>query len=165
MRFPWPDHVNANHLIFFATALLVAQLLSGTNPLFAICIFFYTILAGMAFNFGGGLYTFTGSFIAFQSLEVVIISQVAKVILWQPADSNLQTPLHTAAVYVAGMAAECAAVIVCSKYRRKEPFFDSRKDDSRMMEMSIAGSIIGIVSSFLLFTLGLQETGGIKQVT
>jgi hypothetical protein len=165
MRFPWPDHVNANHLIFFATALLVAQLLSGTNPLFAICIFFYVLLAGTAFNYGGGLYTFTGSFIAFQSLEVVIISQIAKVIFWQPADSNLQTPMHTAEIYVAGMAAECAAVIVCSKYRRKEPFFDSRKDESRMMEMSIAGSLIGIVSSFLLFTLGLQETGGIQQAS
>ncbi len=165
MRFPWPDHIKAKHLIFFATTLLVLQLASGTHPLFATCIFFYTLLAGTAFNFGGGLYTYTGSFIAFQSLEVVLISQVAKLILWQPADSNLQTPLHTAGIYVAGMAAECAAVIVCSKYRRKEPIFDSRKDESRMMEMSIAGSMLGIVASFLLFTLGLQSEGGIKQAS
>jgi hypothetical protein len=161
MKFPWPEHIKAKYLVLFATTLLVAQLLSGTNPLFAICIFGYTLLAGIAFNFGGGLYTFTGSFIAFQSLEVILISQVAKVILWQPADSYLQAPLHTAAIYVVGMAAECAAVIVCSKYRRKEPIFDSRKDDSRMMEMSIAASLMGMVSSFLLFTFGVDSVTGV----
>lgn len=163
MRFPWPDHIKATHLVFFATALLVAQLLTGTHPLFAICIFAYTLLAGIAFNVGGGLYTFTGSFIAFQSLEVILISQVAKVILWQPADSYLQAPLHTAAIYVVGMAAECAAVIVCAKYRRKEPIFDSRKDESRMMEMSIAASLMGMVSSFLLFTFGVDSMGAMSQ--
>jgi hypothetical protein len=166
MRFPWPEHIKTKHLVLFATALLVGQLVSGTDPLFAICIFCYTILAGIAFNIGGGLFTFTGSFIAFQSLEVILISQITKLILWQPADSNLQSPLHTASIYVVGMAAELAAVVVCAKFRRKEPIFDSRKDDSRMMEMSMAGSFLGIVSSFLLFTFGVDSvTGAMSQGT
>jgi len=162
MKFPWPDHVKMPHALFFATALMVAEMVLGTNPLYAACIFVYVLVTAMAFNAGGGLYTVSGSFIAFQSLQSILIAQIGKVFYLQPADSYLHAPVTTVAVYTVGEIALLGACIISRKYRRRIPIMDSRTDSKFTMAMSMTSSVIGIISTFLVGTIGSDQYGAIE---
>ena len=129
------------HALFFATALKVAEMVLGTNPLYAACIFVYVLVTAMAFNAGGGLYTVSGSFIAFQSLQSILIAQIGKVFYLQPADSYLHAPVTTVAVYTVGEIALLGACIISRKYRRRIPIMDSRTDSKFTMAMSMTSSV------------------------
>lgn len=150
------------HGMAFAMALMVAEILLGTNPAFAGCIFIYVMVTVMAFNAAGGLYTVSGSFIAFQSLQSLLISQIGKICYLQAADSNLHSPLTTVAIYTVGEMALLGACIITKRYRRTNPILDSRRDAKYTMAMSMTSSLIGIVTVLLVGTVGSDQFGNIE---
>jgi hypothetical protein len=151
-----------HHALFFAMALMTAELILGTNPLFAVCVFLYVLITAVAFNVAGGLYTFSGSYIAFQSLQSILISQIGKIFYLQAADSNLHSPLTTVAVYTAGELALAGACLFTRRYRRRIPIMDSRTDAKFTMAMSMTASVIGIVTAFLVGTIGSDVYGNVE---
>jgi len=157
MRVPWPSHLNLKIVMYFGLALMVAQLLMGTNPLFSVGILYFIMVAAIGFNVAGGLNTFSGSYIGFMALETIIIAQIAKLFYLQAADTHLMAPLTTIAVYDIGITCVSFAAFVASKYRRKDPFFNANKDGSRMVGMSIAASMIGMVCYMLLGLYGFES--------
>lgn len=158
MRIPWPGHLNMKGVLYFALLLMVAQLLLGTSPLFAAGVLYYILVAAIAFNMAGGLNTFSGAYVGFMSLEVLLIAQVAKVLYLQPADSHLMAPLSTIATYDIEITALAFAVAISRKYRRlKRPIFNPDKDGNRMVGMSIAASLIGMVCYMLLGLYGFTD--------
>jgi hypothetical protein len=142
---------------------MVAQLLMGTSPVFAMGVFYFIMVTAVSFNMAGGMNTFSGSFIAFMSLETIIISQVAKLFYGQAADTNLMTPLTTISVYDAGITCIAFAAFITSKYRRKSPIFNAEKDANRLVGMSIASSIIGIASLLLVGLYGFDGDLSVKK--
>jgi hypothetical protein len=157
MRIPWPTHFNLKVVFGLALALMVVQLVMGTSPFFAAGVLYFIVISTIAFNIAGGMNTFSGSFIGFMSLQTIILAQVAKVFLLQPADSHLLTPLTTISVYDTGMTCVAFAAFLSAKYKRKIPIFRADQDENRMVGMSIAASIIGAVCLSLVGLYGFQE--------
>jgi hypothetical protein len=137
----------------------------GTNPLFSVGIFYFILVAAIGFNVAGGLNTFTGSYIGFMALETIIISQVAKLFYLQAADTHLMTPLTTVAVYDMGITCVTFSAYVASKYRRKRAIFNADKDGTRMVGMSIAASLIGMVCYMLLGLYGFDSDLAVQKGT
>jgi len=143
--------------MYFGLALMLAQLLLGTSPLFSVGILYFILVAAIGFNVAGGFNTFSGSYIGFMSLQTIIISQIAKLFYLQAADTHLMAPMTTVAVYDVGITCVSFAAYVSAKYRRKDAFFSSAKDGSRLVGMSIAASLIGMVCLMLLGLYGFDS--------
>jgi hypothetical protein len=88
-------------LALFVTVLLLAggELAAGTSLAFVSMMMVALVSIGLTYNQVGGLGTFSGiMFIAF-AMRNIVISQFAKVLLFEPADKNLEAPQLTIAVY------------------------------------------------------------------
>ena len=79
--------------------LAAGELVLGTHAFFAAMMAVTLTCIGLTYNVLGGLSTLSGITFAVCTLRWVVISQFAKVILGQPADSNLVDPSLTATVY------------------------------------------------------------------
>ncbi len=165
MVLPWPSSVPFRAAVYGAVLLLILQLALGTAPAFAVAMFAYLLVTVVAFNLAGGLYTYTGSYIALQSLQSVSLAQVAKIALLQPADSNLRAPLESICVYLLGEISLLCAILVTRKFKtNSKPIFDGRRYTSRLLSMSIASTVIGVSAQIIvgLYAYGTSEKGGIE---
>lgn len=83
------------------TVLLVAigELACGTSVYFVVMMVVTLLSIGITFNMLGGLSTLSGLVFAGMALRWVVISQFAKVILLQAADSRMEVPTLTSSVY------------------------------------------------------------------
>ncbi len=83
----------------FVAVLVAGELASGTSPYFVTMMAIAVFSACVTYNILGGLGRIAGfGFIAF-ALGTLIISQVGKVVLFEPADQNLDVPQLTITVY------------------------------------------------------------------
>lgn len=98
------------------------QIGSGTDLLFAFLIFFFVVASAAAVTAAGGLKSTVGICVAWFAWQHVLISQIAKLFFWQPADSNLRDPTLTAEAYVCAILSVLAAVVVT---RRSTKFLGS----------------------------------------
>ena len=116
---------------------------------FASNILFFNLLLGTTFNFCGGLNTVFGWLLSLLAFRQVVLSQMVKVLFWQPADLNLASPIETSQVYAIGMGMICLSSLLIYKLnlnrlslvKPHSPNIDSR--------LSTAVFVIGLVSSFL----------------
>ena len=103
MRIPFPTRISLFHSCAFAIVLSIVQLLEGTPPEFALLTFAFIVIATLAFNVAGGFAYPSGSYIFFYAVLAVILGLTYKAYLGEPADSNLEVPITTMLVYVAGI--------------------------------------------------------------
>ena len=87
-----------------AIVLFALQILSGTLPLFALLVFAFSVLTYLAVIEAGGLRSLMGICVFVLALQNVLVSQAAKVFLWQPAEKPLIWPLETLGIYCLTMA-------------------------------------------------------------
>ncbi len=86
-------------VMLLVTALMAGELASGTSLYFVTMMAIAMLSACVTYNVLGGLGTIGGiGFTAF-ALSTLVIGQVAKVILFEPADQNLDVPQLTITVY------------------------------------------------------------------
>jgi hypothetical protein len=156
LRLPFPDHVSLAAVFYFASLLCVIQLLQGTNSTFALCSFLYINVAALAFNVGGGFTRTTGTFVFFNSVLGVIIGLCMKAYLGEPADSNLQAPNLTMAVYVAGMCMMLVAVFLSRRLSTKHALLGKMVTDANMQTATVGCMVTG----FLIFFAGFVVPGG-----
>jgi hypothetical protein len=156
LRLPFPDHVSLTAVFYFASLLCVIQLLQGTNSTFALCSFLYINVAALAFNVGGGLTRTTGTFVFFNSVLGVIIGLCMKAYLGEPADSNLQAPNLTMAVYVAGMCMMLVAVFLSRRLSTKHALLGKMVTDANMQTATVGCMVTG----FLIYFAGFVLPGG-----
>ncbi len=129
--------------------LFFTQVIQGTSIQFASNILFFNLLLGTTFNFCGGLNTVFGWLLSLLAFRQVVLSQMVKVLFWQPADLNLASPIETSQVYAIGMGMICLSSLLIYKLnlnrlslvKPHSPNIDSR--------LSTAVFVIGLVSSFL----------------
>jgi hypothetical protein len=155
VRLPFPERIPFKMLFFFAAMLCVAQLLEGTNGTFSLCCFFFIIIAGLAFNFAGGLTRPSGAYIFFYSVLAVILGLVWKAILGEAADSNLQSPLLTIYIYLAGISMMFVAVYLSRKVTLKRALLGDILPDHKMQTATVGCMIV----AFLIVLGGALSPG------
>jgi len=167
VRLPFPERVPFKSLVYFAAALCALQLFERTNPTFALCCFFFVLIAGVAFNIGGGMTHASGAYIFFFSVLGVILGLCWKAFLGEPADSNLQVPLLTIYIYLAGISMMLVAVYLSRKVTRRHALLGNILPDYKIQTAMIGCT----VTAFLLASIErLAPSGsgsfvsGLKQI-
>jgi hypothetical protein len=74
-----------------------------TNFLFSLLFFVFVILSVIAFNFAEGFTRLTGAYIFWYSTLIAIVGVFWKAVIGEPADSNLEAPLLSMALYSSSM--------------------------------------------------------------
>ncbi len=115
MRIHLPTHVSVPKTLLFCGVLLVAELAEGTLPLYALLVFCYFMLSVLAFNIAGGFSRPSGAYIFFYSMLAGGVGTVYKALLGQAADTHLQAPVTTIAVYTATVGALLVAAFLTRK--------------------------------------------------
>jgi len=156
MRLPFPDHVSIATVCYFAGTLCVIQLLQGTNPTFSLLSAGYIVVAAMAFNVGGGFTRTTGTFVFFNSVLGVIIGVCMKAYLGEPADSNLQAPVLTMGIYLAGMFMMLVAAFLSRRLATKNALLGKMVTDANMQTATVGC----MVTAFLIFFAGFYVPSG-----
>ena len=151
MRLPFPERVPFVPVFLFAISLCVVQLLEKTDPQFALGCFFFILLAGLAFNTGGGFTRPSGGYIFFYATLTVIVGITFKAILNEPADSNLQNPILTIQVFVAGMAMMLVAAYLSTKLKTRRALLGTMVTDANMQTATVGCLIAGVLISLAGF--------------
>jgi hypothetical protein len=79
--------------------LVIGELSTGTSAYFAAMMAIALLCIGITYNMLGGLSSFSGIIFSGFALRNIVISQFAKVILFEAADNNLEAPLLTISIY------------------------------------------------------------------
>ncbi|MGB7171715.1 MAG: hypothetical protein WBD32_22100, partial [Acidobacteriaceae bacterium] len=80
-------------------ALAVGELACGTSLYFVTMMTIAMLSIGFTYNLLGGLSTFSVIIFAAFALRTIVISQFAKVLLFEAADRNLAVPGLTITIY------------------------------------------------------------------
>lgn len=161
-----PRAIGLRPLAAVVAGLLLLQLASGTDPVFALLVSVFVILTGVTFNVSGGLTTVTGLGITAVAVKTVIFSQLVKIAFWQPADSYLEAPLHTMAVLDIGLASMLLGIMAAGP-RIRRPWLPSITQPEMLKRGAVVCAIIGGVSALLVARSGIDTnaeqvaTGGI----
>jgi len=162
---PLPSHLPMRRVIAAAFVLLVLQLLSGTELIFAQLIFLFVVLAGLTANLLGGIRTLPGFCLTMIALKLVLVSQVAKVVFWEAADHNLKQPRTTAAVLVLGLTSVLMAALVIARLKTRRVLFQGKVNLDYLQRASWIAFIIFLIASpgYLLVGTGdgYVQIGGI----
>lgn len=154
MRIPFPERVPIDGVALFAITLFVVQWLEGTPLYFRFGSAVFILIAALAFNTAGGLTRASGVYVFFYSTLVVIVGLCYKAFLGEPAQSNLLDPRTTIEVYVGGITAMLAAVIVSSRFRRKTGLLQHVLKESQMYRASVGCMLFGVVGASVIWLLG-----------
>lgn len=157
---PVPSRVHFAYVLGFATVLFTAQLISGTDSAYAALIFLFLILAGSTVNSLGGLVTLNGFVVAVMALKVVVVSQVAKVLLWQPGDSYLEIPVVTAEVLVVGMTATYGAALLVRNIKFRAPLLQPTGNLRELKVIWAVSYLLGLGSHLYSQIFGFDATTG-----
>ncbi len=149
--------------------LLTLQLCCGTEPAFAILVALFCLLTYGAVMAAGGLMSLIGATVFYLAMQNVLVSQVAKVLFWQPADSHLLQPLTTMGVYDAGMFGIYVAAVLFKRTRfaRRPPLFAPETDPTRLMWIAYISTALFLFQALFTRTTaldaetGAQNTGGL----
>jgi hypothetical protein len=156
MRLLFPERFSLVAVFYFAGLLCAIQQFQGTDSTFSLCCFAYILVAAVAFNIAGGFTRTTGAFIFFNSVLGVIIGLCVKAYLDEPADSNLQSPVLTMTVYLAGMCMMLVAALLSRKFATKRALLGKMVTDVNMQTSTVGCMVTGL----LLYFSGSVFTGG-----
>ncbi len=142
----------------FAAVLCAVQLAEGTALYFSAGCVGFILIAAVAFNLGGGLSRVSGAYVFFYSMLVVIMGLTYKALLGEPAQSNLQDPVTTIEVFLAGITGMLGAVIISQQFTRNQGLLQNILKESRMYRSSVGCILVGIFGQSAITLLG--ESGG-----
>ena len=142
--------------------LLVLQLWSGTDPAFALLVALFCSLTYLAVKEAGGPATTTGFCIVYLAVQNVLVSQVAKVILWDPADHKLIHPLVTMGVYDCTLAGIYLAAVASRRLgtTRRRPLFPPITDPERLKWIAYVSTALFVASAASTVKMGAEIGAG-----
>ena len=154
MRIPFPERIPIDRVAVFAVLLFIIQSLERTPLYFSAGCAAFLLIAALAFNAAGGLSRASGAYVFFYAVLVVVLGLCYKALLGEPADSNLRDPQTTIEVYVGGIAAMLAAVVVSRRFARKSALLQNVLKDSDMYRSCVGCIVFGIGGVFIISLLG-----------
>ncbi len=158
MRITLPQRIPVSKAFLCTSLLVLAELLEGTDPLYAVMVFCYFMLSVFAFNMAGGFTRPSGAYVFYYSTLAGGVGTVYKAVLGQPANTHLQAPLLVISVYTATVFALLCAVFLT---RRIVNTTDGIADLMHVPKLDFATSALGcVVMVFLLdFVAGFLGAG------
>jgi hypothetical protein len=165
MRLIYPTRININHVLIVAVMLLFAQLLDGTDPIFAFLACLTIVLSAITFNILDGLGTVSGAFVIFMAIPTFLSLIFIKVITWEPSDKHFTWPLVTITATALGWAGIMVAAALSRKFgaRRNIVRFSAR-DLENLKNTSAGLLVIGLFSQILLTNYNTGQNGTIWSI-
>lgn len=142
--------------------LFCAQIVTGTGPWFALGVSVFALLTIQALKAAGGFATLTGICIGFLACQNVLISQVAKVVLDQPADTPLFQPLATIGVYDLTMAGIWVGALTIRRltFQAKRPLAPRTTDPVFLFRLSLVSLALAFVQQAASHIFGVDSNTG-----
>lgn len=147
-------------LLITVLALALGELASGTG-LYWIAMMAITLSCiGITYNMLGGLSRISGFLFAAMASATIVISQFAKVILFEPADRNIQAPHQTITVYALYYFCLMVGVFLFGWIRLKlpKPLEPSSLTESR--SLYFVSLTVGIIASAIFW---IDEFGTLEE--
>jgi hypothetical protein len=154
VRIPFPERVPISGVAVFAVALFLVQWLEGTALYFSAGCVAFILISALAFNSAGGLTRAAGAYVFFYSTLVVIVGVCYKAYLAEPAHTNLVVPRTDMEVYIGGITAMYATVLVSRRFARKSGLLQNLLPEESMYRASIGCIAFGISGASLIELLG-----------
>lgn len=136
-------------LLISGPAIFFGEVACGTNTLFAALMAVSVFCAGLTYNLLGGLGTLGGMAFAMLALRSVVISQIAKIVLRQPADSPMSEPLLTASVYATFYGAALVGCFTFGRLRLPLPRPAEPQAESQSSVLYFVCLVLGTLGSVL----------------
>ncbi len=149
-------------MLIVAVSLLLAQLLDGTDPIFAFLACLTLVFSAMAFNVLDGLATTSGAYVFFMAIPTFVILIFLKVLTWEPSDKHFQQPMITITATAIGWAGILAAAGLSRRFSTRRNFVRFTTRDLENLKNTSAGLlVIGLFSQVLLTNYNTGGTGTI----
>jgi len=164
VRLSLPTRVPLQKVFIFALALFCVQLFQRTNVFFALMFFGFLVMSALAFNIAEGFSRLTGAYIFWYATLIVLIGVFWKVVVNEPADSNLQAPMLDMALYTASMAMLLGVTLVNRRIDLRSMGVGSGFGGAKV-DLSVAGlgcCITSIAIDFLGAIFGVAPGGVIS---
>lgn len=162
MRLTLPTHISVPGTVAFAGTLVCVQQLQHTSLAFSLMFFTFTVVSTLCFNLAGGMSRPSGGYIFFFALLTVIIGVTLKAILNEPADSNLETPLLTMAVYTCGILVMLPTVLLAKKLTGRPKGLASLIGGNRInLRYSGIGCMIVGIFIFIINMFVVNQSGSL----
>ncbi len=160
MRIPYPTRININHVLIVVLLLLFAQLLDGSDPVFAFLGSLAIVFSALAFNVLNGLGTVSGAFVIFMAIPTFVGLIVVKVLTWEPSNRHFEQPLITIAATAIGWAGILMAAGLSRKFSTRRNIVRFTARDLENLKNTSAGLlVIGLFSQILLTNYNTGANG------
>jgi hypothetical protein len=160
MRIPYPTRININHVLIVVLLLLFAQLLDGSDPVFAFLGSLAIVFSALAFNVLNGLGTVSGAFASFMAIPTFVGLIVVKVLTWEPSNRHFEQPLITIAATAIGWAGILMAAGLSRKFSTRRNIVRFTARDLENLKNTSAGLlVIGLFSQILLTNYNTGANG------
>ncbi len=160
MRLPYPTRLNINHVLIVVLMLLFAQLLDGTDPVFAFMASLSCIFSALAFNILGGLGSVSGAFVIFAAIPTFALLIFIKVFSWEPTDKHFQEPFITITATALGWAGILVAAAISRRFATRRNIVRFTARDLENLKNTSAGLLaIGVFSQVLLSNYNTGQNG------
>jgi len=162
MRLPYPTRFNINHVLIVALVLLFAQLLDGTDPVFAFLACVSLVFSAMAFNVLDGLATTAGAFVLFMALPTFALLLITKVLYWEPTNKHFEQPMLTISATAIGWLGILIAALLSGRFATRRNLVRFTARDLENLKNTSAGLlVIGLFSQILLSNYNTGANGTI----
>lgn len=156
MRLPFPERLRLTPVTLFALGLSTIQVAQGTAPLFALGSFVFIIVSAIAFNVAGGITRPSGAYVFSFAVLAVILGLIWKVVIGEPADSNLQYPLLTIGVYVGSIFSMLGAAYISKQLTTRRALLADFVTDANMQSATSGCLVTGLFLVFLFSVLPVE---------
>ncbi len=160
MRIPYPTRLNINHVLIATLFLLFAQLLDGTDPVFAFLACVSIVFSALAFNVLNGLGSVSGAYVIFTAIPTFVILILLKVFTWEPSDRHFEQPLITITATAIGWGGILVAAALSRRFSARRNIVRFTARDLENLKNTSAGLLgIGLVSQILLANFNTGANG------
>jgi hypothetical protein len=149
-------------LLATVLALAVGELASGTGLYFVAMMAITLCCIGVTYNMLGGLSRISGFLFTAMAAATIVISQFAKVILFEPADKNLVAPDVTITVYAVFYFCAMLGVFVFGWIRLQLPKPLEPTTASQLKVLYFIALVVGILANAVFY---VNTWGGYQSVT
>jgi hypothetical protein len=146
-------------LFSVVSLLILGEILSGTSLAFVAMMAAIMSCIAITYNLLGGVGTFSGILFTIFSLRTIVISQFAKVILFEAADKNLEAPGLTIAVYLVFYFCVMLGVFIYGRLRLDLPKPMEPATRSQVNILYVISLVVGLVAT-IAFQVTLVIGGG-----
>ncbi len=160
MRLPFPTHLNMQYVLIGLALALFAQLLNGTDPLFAVLDCMAMLFTALAFNVLGGLSTISGALVFFLALETYVTLVFTKIFTFEPTNKNFLQPLTTIIATTLVYFGIMVSAWLSRKFIRPRPLVRFSPRDMENLCNTAGGMIaLGLLGQILLSNYGVDDAG------